>query len=56
MKLDDILSFWFNDIDESKWWLKDEAFDKFIKDRFLAVHEQANTVSFLNGDSLLKAV
>ncbi len=37
----DILRFWFEEIDESRWWEKDEAFDKHITDRFLDVHSQA---------------
>lgn len=39
---DDILDFWFNEIDESKWWLKEAAFDKHIKNRFRKIHASAN--------------
>lgn len=42
MNYDDVLSFWFNEIPHSKWWIKDIHFDALITDRFLALHEQAN--------------
>lgn len=42
MDYDDVLSFWFDDIEPSKWWVKDAEFDVFIKEKFLTVHEQAN--------------
>ena len=42
MNYDDVLSFWFNEIPPSKWWIKDIHFDALITDRFLALHEQAN--------------
>jgi uncharacterized protein (DUF924 family) len=37
----DVLQFWFEEIDESKWWSKDEAFDRLITQRFAAVHAGA---------------
>jgi len=37
-----VLSFWFDDIEPSKWWIKDLEFDALIKDKFLTLHEQAN--------------
>lgn len=37
----EILKFWFEDIDPSQWWAKDSAFDSLIADRFGAVHRQA---------------
>jgi len=42
MNYDDVLSFWFNDIEQEKWWVKDLDFDLYIKDKFLTLHEQAN--------------
>lgn len=42
MHYNDILSFWFNDIEPSKWWVKDISFDRRVKEKFLALHEQAN--------------
>ena len=37
-----MLSFWFDEIDASKWWVKDVEFDHHIKDKFLTLHGQAN--------------
>jgi uncharacterized protein (DUF924 family) len=37
----EILRFWFEEIDPSKWWAKDEAFDQSIRERFSAVHARA---------------
>lgn len=42
MNYDDVLSFWFKDIEPSKWWVKDLEFDTLIKNKFLTLHEQAN--------------
>lgn len=42
MNYNDVLSFWFEDIEQSKWWIKDEKFDLFIKEKFLSTHTQAN--------------
>lgn len=36
-----ILEFWFEEIDRSQWWVKDEAFDKLLTDKFLEVHVRA---------------
>jgi uncharacterized protein (DUF924 family) len=37
----DILKFWFDEIDHAKWWAKDDAFDQMIRARFSEVHAQA---------------
>jgi uncharacterized protein (DUF924 family) len=37
----EILSFWFNEIDPSKWWAKDDAFDQLIRARFSQIHARA---------------
>jgi len=37
----DILKFWFEEIDPSQWWKKDLDFDRLIIQRFLPVHTQA---------------
>ncbi len=39
--LNTILHFWFNEIDEKQWWIKDPAFDALIKKRFGELHIQA---------------
>ncbi len=38
----EIIQFWFEEIDSSKWWVKDKAFDQLLRDRFLELHAQAN--------------
>ncbi len=37
----DILNFWFEEIEQSLWWAKDEQFDQLIIERFSEVHTQA---------------
>jgi len=37
----DILKFWFEEIDPSQWWKKDPDFDRLIIRRFSAIHTQA---------------
>lgn len=37
-----ILDFWFNEIEPSKWWVKDLVFDQMISERFSEVHQAAN--------------
>lgn len=41
MRPQDILYFWFNEIEEKKWWVKDPAFDALLHRKFGAVHQQA---------------
>jgi len=40
--MQEVINFWFNEIDQSQWWVKDVAFDDVIKQRFLSVHQQAS--------------
>jgi uncharacterized protein (DUF924 family) len=37
----EILKFWFEQIEPSKWWAKDGDFDQLVRARFAAVHAQA---------------
>lgn len=37
----DILSFWFEEIKPSQWFVKDLTFDKSLKTRFFSIHQQA---------------
>ena len=37
----EIITFWFEEIDPARWWKKNPRFDQMIKDRFLTVHQQA---------------
>jgi len=36
-----ILEFWFEEIDASQWWTKDEKFDEHMRQRFLEIHKKA---------------
>ncbi len=38
----DILNFWFHEVDKAFWWKKDIQFDQLIRDRFTNTHRQAN--------------
>ncbi len=40
--VNDVLHFWFDEIEASQWWTKDEAFDQLISSRFGTIHSQAN--------------
>jgi uncharacterized protein (DUF924 family) len=40
--INDVLHFWFEEITESQWWVKDEVFDQLIASRFANIHSQAN--------------
>lgn len=37
----EVLKFWFEEAGQSKWWLKDEAFDQLIFKRFSDIHSKA---------------
>ena len=37
----EILRFWFEDIDPAQWWAKDAAFDQLLRGRFSEIHAQA---------------
>ena len=37
----EVLKFWFEEIDPKQWWKKDDAFDQVIRKRFSGVHAQA---------------
>ena len=36
-----VIDFWFEELDPSDWWKKDEKLDQTIKDRFLPTHQAA---------------
>lgn len=38
----EVLKFWFEEIDPSQWWKKDDAFDKAIIKRFADIHAMAS--------------
>lgn len=37
---DEVLKFWFQELGESRWFVKSDAIDGQIRDRFLSLHEQ----------------
>ncbi len=39
--MDNILHFWFEELEPSQWWIKDKDLDRLIYDRFAEAHEQA---------------
>jgi len=43
-----ILRFWFEEIEQSKWWLKDLQFDAMITERFAEVHQAATCCELSN--------
>lgn len=36
-----VLEFWFDELEPSQWWSKDELLDQTIETRFGAIHDQA---------------
>lgn len=38
---EEVLGFWFEDIDPGLWWKKDAEFDQLIRDRFGSLHASA---------------
>ena len=38
----EILKFWFEDIEESRWWVKDTAFDRLIFEKYSLIHASAS--------------
>lgn len=38
----EVIQFWFTEIEPKSWWIKDEAFDLLIQQRFGKLHQQAN--------------
>ena len=41
MTFDNILHFWFEEVEQSFWWKKDKTFDQLIIDRFSDIHSKA---------------
>jgi uncharacterized protein (DUF924 family) len=39
---EEIIKFWFEEIETSQWWKKDAEFDQLISDRFSAIHKRAS--------------
>ena len=41
MHFNDILTFWFHEIEPKQWWKKDKKFDDFLRCKFLNIHSLA---------------
>ena len=41
MNYQDVLNFWFKEIEPARWWVKDISFDQEITTKFLDVHKAA---------------
>ena len=37
----EVIKFWFEEIEPSQWWVKDQAFDEQIAKRFSVIHKKA---------------
>lgn len=37
----EVIGFWFKEIDSKKWWVKDPKFDQMVVERFSDIHNQA---------------
>lgn len=42
MSYQNVINFWFEEIEPAKWWVKDTAFDQLIQDKFADIHRAAN--------------
>lgn len=42
MNSEDVLKFWFEEIESSQHWVKDPAFDQLVRDRFAKLHLAAS--------------
>ena len=41
MSYQDVLDFWFKEIEPASWWVKDSVFDNTITEKFLSIHNAA---------------
>jgi len=39
---EEVIKFWFEEIETSQWWEKDSEFDQLVSDRFSAIHKIAS--------------
>lgn len=39
--MNDILKFWFEELEPAQWWLRDDALDREITERFADIHARA---------------
>ncbi len=43
-----VLKFWFEEIDQSQWWVRDDELDKAITTRFASLHASATLCELVN--------
>ena len=41
--IDDVIGFWFDELGRAKWFAKDDAVDRAIRDRFVLLYEVLTT-------------
>ena len=46
----EILKFWFEEIDPSQWWSKDDYIDQIILQRFSDIHAKAIRCELFDGE------
>jgi uncharacterized protein (DUF924 family) len=54
MTPNDIIAFWFEEIDPSKWFMKDLEFDQLLINRFSDIHQQASACELFEWRSTAK--
>ncbi len=45
---DEVIHFWFEEIEPKQWWVKDKKFDKEIKTRFHDIYKKASVGELVN--------
>ena len=56
MHFNDILTFWFHEIEPKQWWKKDKKFDDFLRCRFLNIHSFAIKSQLTSWQTCEKAI
>jgi len=41
MEFNEVINFWFEELSQKQWWVKDPDLDQLISERFSAIHAQA---------------
>ena len=48
MTVQEIIDFWFKEIEPARWWIKDTSFDNDIAAKFLPIHKSARQGELVN--------
>lgn len=43
-----VIDFWFQEIDNKQWWVKDQTFDRLLEERFGRLHQQASSCELVD--------